>query len=76
MADLLEVPLSEAALSLGQSWAQAWRLALTGKLDARKVAGRWYVTNVSIAEVRELQGKGSCEAEKVERAASTGGKRP
>lgn len=61
MHDLIEVPLSEAAMSLGRSWAQTWRLALTGELDARKVGGRWYVTKVSIAQVRELQARSSEE---------------
>ncbi len=48
-----ELPLAEAAMRLRQSWAQTWRLALTGELDARKVGGRWFVTLASVAKIRD-----------------------
>ena len=51
--DLTELTLAEAAMCLGQSWAQTWRLALTGELDARKVRGRWLVTTTSVEKARE-----------------------
>lgn len=50
-----EVPLAEAALRLGLSWGQAWRLVLTGVLKGRKGrGGRWLVTADSVEQAREL----------------------
>lgn len=43
------VPLADAAQRLGVSWPSAWRLALTGEIDAVKNdAGRWYASVESI----------------------------
>lgn len=43
-----EVTLAEAALRLGLSWQQAWRLVLVGALKGRKVGRRWFVGVESI----------------------------
>ena len=42
------MPLAEAAKELGISWHRAWRLVLTGRLDAHKNGGRWLVKIASI----------------------------
>ena len=36
-----EIPLSEAALRLGKSWNQTWRLVLKKQIIGRKTNGRW-----------------------------------
>jgi hypothetical protein len=51
-----EVSLAQAAQRLGVSWHRAYRLALTGKLEARLIAGRWLVTSASVD--RALKGIG------------------
>lgn len=43
-----EVWLPDAALELGVSWGVAWRLALRGELEARKIGGRWVVSRESL----------------------------
>jgi hypothetical protein len=47
-----EVPLPDAALELGVSWGVAWRFALRGELEARKVGNRWVVTRESVERKR------------------------
>ena len=46
-----EIPLADAAHRLGLSWGQAWRFLLQGKLEGRKVGGRWMVTRTSVAHL-------------------------
>lgn len=54
-----EITLTLAAHRLGISWERAWRLCLTGKLQARKVDGRWVCTLTSVNEfARCLVGRG------------------
>jgi hypothetical protein len=49
MDDQVEaLPLAEAAQFLRVSWPRAWRLMLMGRLDGRKVGGRWFITTASI----------------------------
>ena len=48
-----ELPLVEAAMKLGLSYGQAWRMLLTGRLDGRKVRGRWVVSGASLEQVLE-----------------------
>ena len=43
-----QLTLTDAAKQLGISWHRAWRLALTGDLDAQREGGRWYVTVASV----------------------------
>ncbi len=43
-----ELPLADAAHRLQRSWAQTWRLVLNGTLTARKIGGRWLVTESSL----------------------------
>jgi Helix-turn-helix domain len=42
------MPLADAAQRLGVSWGRAWRLALTGVLEARKVGRLWTVSRSSV----------------------------
>jgi hypothetical protein len=44
----LEIPLPDAAQELGVSWGVAWRLALRGELEARKVGSRWVISRESV----------------------------
>lgn len=46
-----EIPLADAAHRLGLSWGQAWRFLLQGKLEGRKVGGRWMVTRTSVVRL-------------------------
>ena len=43
-----DLGLADAAHMLGVSWAQAWRMVLTGRLDATKRGGRWQVSAASV----------------------------
>lgn len=43
-----EIPLALAAQSASLSWAQAWRLVLSGELEGRKVKGRWVIARASL----------------------------
>ncbi len=45
------IALADAAHRLRISWHLAYRYVLTGRLDARKVGGRWLVTEVSVGKV-------------------------
>lgn len=47
-----EIGLAEAAHELKLSWHAAWRLALNGQLDARKVSRSWVVTRESVERLR------------------------
>lgn len=48
------VPLTDAAMRLGRSWGQAWRLMLTGQLEGEKNSlGRWEVSEASVNRVIE-----------------------
>ena len=47
-----EMTLPECARALEISWAQAYRLVLTGELQSRQVGARYFV---SAADVRRLQ---------------------
>ncbi len=51
--EIHELPLPVAALRLGISWERAWRRLLEGRLQGRKVKGRWLVTAESVE--RELK---------------------
>ena len=42
------MPLADAAQRLGVSWGRAWRLALTGVLEARRVGRLWTVSRSSV----------------------------
>lgn len=48
-----EISLSEAALHLGISWNQAWRLVLKKRIAGRKAEGRWFVSLESVVRERE-----------------------
>ena len=48
-----ELPLVEAAMKLSLSYGQAWRMLLTGRLDGRKVRGRWVVSSESLEQALE-----------------------
>jgi hypothetical protein len=48
MASRNDVSLPVAARTIGISWAAAWRLLLTGKLDGYQVHGRWRITVASV----------------------------
>jgi hypothetical protein len=39
-----EVPLSVAARALGMSYLQAYNALLVGRLQGRRLKGRWWVT--------------------------------
>lgn len=52
MEDATEVTLTEAAHSLGVSWAAAWKLVLTRDLSGRKAGNRWLVSKKSIEAYR------------------------
>jgi hypothetical protein len=55
MSEFSEISLTDAAQRLGISWGRAWRLLLTGKLSGAKRDGRWFVSEVSVADVQQLQ---------------------
>jgi hypothetical protein len=46
-----EIGLAQAAQQLGVSWARAWRLVLTGQLQAEKRDGRWVVNAGSLTRL-------------------------
>ena len=46
-----EITLPEAAHALGLSWHQTYRLVLSKRLDARRVAGRYLVTLLSVRQL-------------------------
>lgn len=46
------IPLADAAMRLGVSWQQAWRLLLTGTLQGRKDGGRWVVDAESLERTK------------------------
>ena len=49
--------LADAAQRLSLSWAQTWRLVLTGRLEGiRLPTGRWAVTRDSIARFKSERG--------------------
>jgi hypothetical protein len=43
-----DITLPQAAREIGISWASAWRLLLTGRLEGRLLHGRWIVTRSSL----------------------------
>lgn len=45
------VSLSDAALRLGLSWHQAWRLVLIGSLKGNKRGGRWFVESRDLTQL-------------------------
>lgn len=52
--------LVDAAHRLAVPWHTAHRYALTGRLEAKKVGGRWTVTSASVAKVaKELRAERS-----------------
>ena len=51
-----ELPLADAAHRLQRSWAQTWRLVLNGTLTARKIGGRWLVTESSVKRFEQNRG--------------------
>jgi hypothetical protein len=51
MSKRSEISLTDAAQRLGISWGRAWRLILTGKLAGEKREGRWFVNELSVAEM-------------------------
>ena len=54
-----KISLADAAMRLGISWHRAWRLALTGDLEARREGGRWYVSVASIEKYAARAGGGA-----------------
>ena len=54
------ITLVEAAHRLAVPWHTAHRYALVGRLEAKKVSGRWSVTETSVKKVaRELRAERS-----------------
>ncbi len=53
-----EVALAHAAHAIGISWHRAYRLVLTGALEARFVAGRWLVKGASLDTYLKAQASG------------------
>lgn len=49
IGDRRVISLAEAAQKLRISWGRAWRLVLQGSLRGEKRAGRWVVTESSVA---------------------------
>ena len=48
MAQVREIPLSQAAQRLSLSWPRAWRLMLEGKITGRKIDGHWQVREADV----------------------------
>jgi phage FluMu gp28-like protein len=47
-----EMTLPECARTLGVSWAQAYRLVLTGELESRQVGARYFVSATDVKRLR------------------------
>lgn len=45
------IRLVDAAKMLQLSYARAWNLVLTGRLEGQREGGRWVVTRVSVQEL-------------------------
>ena len=62
MRESHEVPLASAAMELQATWPQAYNLLLSGRLEGRKVRGRWLVSRESV-EREKLERSGRAVAE-------------
>lgn len=52
MAKAKELSLPDASRALGLSWHQSYRLLCMGRLDARRVRGRYRITRESVERVK------------------------
>ncbi len=63
----LEITLPEVCRSIGCTWARAYNLVLAGKLEARRVNGRYLI---SVASVKRWKRQNAAEAERPAAAAA------